>query len=572
MHILGLTAYGHDSAVALLEGGRIVSFVEEERFNREKHTGEFPENALRHVLGEAGLGLDEIDEVAFFVRPWRLVASRTLRTIPYLPRSAAQFFSYRPGSAMRFLRTESHLRGHPLARGRTTRFRMRHVEHHLAHAASVFFTSPFEEAAVLSIDGAGEDVTTWFGEARGDRIRRRAVVRLPHSLGLVYSAVTSWLGFKPWGGEGKVMGLAPYGDPARYIDEMRRLVRWDEERATMCVALEYFDYHVSGWTRWTSSRFDDLFGPRREPESAIDQRIRDVAAALQRVTEEIALAQARHLHRLVPSRNLCLTGGVALNSVMNGRIAMEGPFENVFIHPASNDAGTSLGGALFAAHGVHHLPRQPGADAASLGPEYSNERCAAAARAAGFACEPLPDVVERAAELLAGGKVLGWFQGRMEVGPRALGNRSILADPRSPEMRDHLNLRVKHRETFRPFAPSVLAEAAPEWFLGPSESPYMLLVQEVRPEKRALVPSITHVDGTARVQTVRREVKPRYHALLDAFARRTGVPMLLNTSFNVRGEPIVCTPEDAIRCFLGTNIDALVLGDILLRRPEGRVA
>lgn len=566
MHILGITAYGHDSAAALLEDGRVLSFVEEERFNRQKHTGEFPENALRHVLERHGLALADVDEVAFFVVPWALAASRALRTIPYLPRSAGQFLSYRPGSAVRFLRTESHLRSHPLAGGRRPRFRMRHVRHHVAHAASVFFASPFEEASILSIDGAGEDETTWLGRARGREIERLGSVRLPHSLGLVYSAVTNWLGFKPWGGEGKVMGLAPYGDPDRYWPEMRKLVDWDEN-GRLRVALEYFDYHVSGWTRWTSPLFDRVFGPRREPESELEQRQKDVAAALQRLTDEVALAQARHLHRIAPSKNLCLTGGVALNSVTNGRIAVEGPFENVFIHPASNDAGASLGAALFSAHVVHGLRREACADAAALGPEYSNEECAAAVRAAGLVAEPMPDVAERTAELLADGKVVGWFQGRMEAGPRALGGRSILADPRSPGMRDHLNLRVKHREPFRPFAPSVVAEAARDWFLGPEESPYMLLVQEVRPDKRALVPAITHVDGTARVQTVRREVKPRYHALLSAFGRRTGVPMLLNTSFNVRGEPIVCTPADAIRCFVGTNIDHLVLGDLLLRRP-----
>lgn len=325
MHILGITAYGHDSAVALLEDGRILSFVEEERFTRQKHTGEFPENALRHVLERHGVGLADIDEVAFFVRPWQLAASRALRTIPYLPRSAGQFFSYRPGSAVRFLRTEAHLRKHELAGGREPRFRMRHVQHHVAHAASVFFSSPFEEAAVLSIDGAGEDVSTWLGRAAGDRIERLHAVRLPHSLGLVYSAVTSWLGFKPWGGEGKVMGLAPYGDPDRYWEQMRRVIDWDDH-GRLRVALEYFDYHVSGWTRWTSPRFDEAFGQRREPESELTQRHKDVAAALQRLTDEVALAQARFLHRIAPSRNLCITGGVALNSVTNGRIAAEGLF------------------------------------------------------------------------------------------------------------------------------------------------------------------------------------------------------------------------------------------------------
>ncbi len=568
MVILGFIGFVHDSAVALLEDGRILGFVEEERLNREKHTGAFPDRALDHLLATHGLDLADVDEVAFGVKPWRLVASRTARVVPYLPRSLQQLFTYRPGHAYQFLRVESRLRRRPSPSGRPTRFRMRYVDHHVAHAASTYYPSGFDEAAILSIDGAGEDITTWFGSGEGNRIRRRHCVRLPHSLGLLYSAVTDHLGFKPWGGEGKVMGLAPYGDPERYGRQMRELVHWTEDGG-LRLDLRYFDFHVTGWTRWVSPAFVAAFGPRREPESELEPRHQDLAAALQQVVEEAALAQVRFLHRLVPSRNLCLAGGVALNSVMNGRIAAEGPFERVFIQPASNDAGTALGSALLAAHGAHGKRRESRPEIAYLGPEYAPEACAAAARRAGLVVEPLPDVVERTAELLAAGKVVGWFQGRMEFGPRALGNRSILADPRDPQMKDHLNLRVKHREPFRPFAPSVLAEAAGEWFSGPSESPYMLLVQEVRPERRERVPAITHVDGTARVQTVRREANPRYYALLEAFGRRTGVPMLVNTSFNVRGEPIVCTPDDAVACFLGTSIDALVLGDLLLGRPGG---
>jgi carbamoyltransferase len=566
--LLGLTSYAHDSAVALLEDGNILTFVEEERFNREKHTGEFPEAALRCALERHGATLSDVDEVAFYVKPWQLMASRTMRALPYLPRSLEQFFSYRPGNAVKLLRLDSILRKHPLLGPTPARFKLRYLPHHFTHAASAFYPSPFEEAAVLSIDGAGEDITTWFGRAAGTRIEQRHAIRLPHSLGFLYSAVTTYLGFKAWGGEGKVMGLAPYGDPERYYPQMRRMIDWDEE-GHLRLDLRYFDFHVTGWTRWISPAFENVFGPRRVPESEMTRHYEDVAAALQRVTEEAALAQVRYLHRLVPSKNLCLAGGVALNSVMNGRIATEGPFENVFIQPAANDAGTALGGALFLAHARHGKPRQPRNDVAYLGPEYSPEECLAAARRAGLSAEPLPDIAERAAELLAAGKIVAWFQGRMEVGPRSLGNRSILADPRDPGIKDHLNLRVKHREPFRPFAPSVLAERAAEFFEGPSESPYMLLVQTVRPEQRARVPAITHVDGTARVQTVRRDVNPRYHALIEAFARRTGVPLLLNTSFNVRGEPIVCTPDDALRCFLHTQIDYLALGDLLLRRPDG---
>ena len=565
MHLLGLSAYAHDSSVALMRDGRILSFVEEERFNREKHTGAFPHHALGHVLSAHGLDLGDIDEITFYCRPWELIASRTLRALRYLPRSAVQFTTYRPGNAMKILGLGTFLSRNGIAK-RPSHFRIRYIDHHTAHAASTFFLSPFDEAAILSIDGAGEDITTWLGRGEGHRIERKHCVRLPHSIGLFYSAVTDYLGFKAWGGEGKVMGLAPYGDPARYLTQMREVLRWDDD-GHVHLDLRYFDFHVTGWTHWISPRFEALFGPRRVPESELTERAKDVAAALQQVTEEAALAVVRHLHRLVPSKNLCMAGGVALNSVMNGRVVREGPFERIFIQPAANDAGAALGSALLVAHATHKLPREPIVECAYLGPAYDTDACVAAARRGGLVVEVVPDVVERTAEFLASGQIVGWFQGRMEVGPRSLGNRSILADPRGADTKDRLNLRVKHRESFRPFAPSVLAEAASDWFVG-GESPYMLLVFDVRPEKRDQVPAITHVDGTARVQTVTRESNARYYDLIAAFGRRTGVPMLLNTSFNVRGEPIVCTPDDAVRCFLGTQMDVLVMGDAICRKPE----
>jgi carbamoyltransferase len=443
--------------------------------------------------------------------------------------------------------------------------RVRYLDHHLTHAASTFLPSPFEHAAVLGIDGAGEDITTWFGEGHERRVVRRHCIRLPHSIGLFYSAVTHYLGFKPWGGEGKVMGLASYGDPERYYPAMRELIHWTED-GHLRLDMRYFAYHLSNWRRWITPRFEERFGPARVPESEMTRHAEDVAAALQRVVEEAALAMVRHLHRLVPSKNLCLAGGVALNSVMNGRIAREGPFENLFIQPAANDAGTALGAGLVLANLRHGMPRQTGQSLVYLGPDFDEAACHQAAAAAGLRIERRVDVVEYTAERLAAGEIVGWFQGKMEVGPRALGNRSILADPRSPEMKDTLNLRVKHREPFRPFAPSVLAEAAGDWFGDARESPHMLLVFPVRPERRAQVPAITHVDGTARVQTVRRDDNRRYYDLIEAFGRRTGVPMLLNTSFNVRGEPIVGTPEDAVRCFTGTQMDLLVLGDLVCRK------
>jgi carbamoyltransferase len=563
---LGISAFGHDSSVALLDGARVLGFVEEERFNREKHTGAFPVHALRDTLERHDLDLSDIDEVAFFARPWHLLAFRTARILQYFPRSLGQFSSHRPGVAVKILTVESFLRRSAPPPRRPPRFRMRWIDHHLAHAASAYHLSPFEEAAIFSIDGMGEDITTWFGQGRGSRIERRHCVRLPHSIGLFYSAVTHYLGFKPWGGEGKVMGLAAYGDPERYYPAMRKLLHWTEDGA-FHLDLRYFAYHVTGEVEWVSPAFCELFGPAREPESEVTRREEDIAAALQRVVEDASLALVRHLHRLCPSRNLCLAGGVALNSVLNGRILREGPFEHLFIQPAANDAGTALGAALQVACGRHGIPRHEHADIAYLGPEASPAACEAAAAASGLFVERPADTVERTAELLAAGKIVGWFQGRMEVGPRALGNRSILADPRDPTMKDTLNRRVKHREPFRPFAPSILAERAGEYFEGIGSSPHMLLVYRVRSEQQARVPAITHVDGTARVQTVTRQANERYYRLIHAFGRRTGVPMLLNTSFNVRGEPIVCSPEDAIRCFTGTDMDHLVLGHLLLRKP-----
>jgi len=565
VYFLGISGYFHDSAVALFRDGCVLSCVEEERFTREKHTGDFPRHAIAWTLARHGLDMSDLDEVGFYARPWNLLIGRTLRALRYFPASLEDLTTRDPGKALGVFGISRSLRDGAFPARRPAGFRLRYLDHHLTHAASAFLPSPFEHAAVLGIDGAGEDITTWFGEGRGGRVERRQCIRLPHSLGLFYSAVTHYLGFKPWGGEGKVMGLASYGDPDRYYAAMRELVHWTDDGG-LRLDMRYFAYHLSNWRRWTTPRFEERFGPARAPESEMTRHAEDIAAALQRVVEEAALAMVRHLHGLVPSPNLCLAGGVALNSVMNGRIAREGPFENIFIQPAANDAGTALGAGLVLAHLRHGLPRQHEQSLVYLGPDFDDAACEAAARAAGLRIERRADVVEYTAERLAAGEIVGWFQGKMEVGPRALGNRSILADPRGPEMKDTINLRVKHREPFRPFAPSVLAEAAGDWFTGARESPHMLLVFPVRPERRAEVPAITHVDGTARVQTVRREDNARYYALIDAFGRRTGVPMLLNTSFNVRGEPIVGTPEDAVRCFTGTQMDLLVLGDLVCRK------
>ena len=562
MLTLGIWAFGRDSSAVLLDETSIIAAIEEEKLSRASGTGGIPRLAVARCLEQANAKIENVQIVGFPFRPGiSAVREAGFRFHRSFSGAGPSAWMQSLGQTFRQAAQIRQIRGLYDGSGSFL-----FLDHHLCHAASAYYLAGFEEAAILSIDGAGEDITTWFGRGMGHRIVRRHCVRLPHSLGLLYSAVTDYLGFKPWGGEGKVMGLAPYGDPARYRSAMHGLLHWNED-GRFELDLRYFDFHVTGWTRWISPAFEQVFGPRRPPQSELTSRHQDVAAALQEVVEDAALALVRHLHRLVPSRNLCLAGGVALNSVMNGRIRREGPFEHMFVQPAANDAGTALGGALLIAHGLLGLPRVESPEVVYLGPEYSAADHEAAARDPGLVIERPDDTVERTAELLAAGKIVGWFQGRMEVGPRALGNRSILADPRDATMKDTLNHRVKHREAFRPFAPSVLEEHAAEWFEGVASSPHMLLVFPVNPARRGRVPAVTHVDGTARVQTVSARSNPRFHRLIAAFGRRTGVPMLLNTSFNVQGEPIVCTPSNAVHCFKGTDMDYLVLGDLVLRKP-----
>ena len=562
MLTLGIWAFGRDSSAVLLDETSIIAAIEEEKLSRASGTGGIPRLAVARCLEQANAKIENVQIVGFPFRPGiSAVREAGFRFHRSFSGAGPSAWMQSLGQTFRQAAQIRQIRGLYDGSGSFL-----FLDHHLCHAASAYYLAGFEEAAILSIDGAGEDITTWFGRGMGHRIVRRHCVRLPHSLGLLYSAVTDYLGFKPWGGEGKVMGLAPYGDPARYRSAMHGLLHWNED-GRFELDLRYFDFHVTGWTRWISPAFEQVFGPRRPPQSELTSRHQDVAAALQEVVEDAALALVRHLHRLVPSRNLCLAGGVALNSVMNGRIRREGPFEHMFVQPAANDAGTALGGALLIAHGLLGLPRVESPEVVYLGPEYSAADHEAAARDPGLIIERPDDTVERTAELLAAGKIVGWFQGRMEVGPRALGNRSILADPRDATMKDTLNHRVKHREAFRPFAPSVLEEHAAEWFEGVASSPHMLLVFPVNPARRGRVPAVTHVDGTARVQTVSARSNPRFHRLIAAFGRRTGVPMLLNTSFNVQGEPIVCTPSNAVHCFKGTDMDYLVLGDLVLRKP-----
>jgi len=565
--VLGINHNSHDSAAALLVDGEPVAVAEEERFIRKKHAGDVPVQATRFCLAHAGVKPRDIDHVAFFYDPYLVVRKRLSLFVRYFPASLNLLLDMTAPAThilSMFLGEARLLRRRLFANDPGCRYHFHYVEHHRAHAASALMLSPFERAAVLSLDGTGEWATTWMGRGEGNRLAPLRQTTFPHSVGLVYSAVTHYLGFRPWSGEGKVMGLAAYGDPERWLPTFRQIIRPTPEG--FAVDMRYFRYHVRFWREWVSEQFVDTFGSPRVPESAIERRHEDIAAALQAVTEEIGLHLADVLQRATGERNLCLAGGVALNCVMNGKILRESRFADVFVQPMANDAGTSLGAALHVHHEVLGHPRRTELESVSLGPEFGAAEGEAALRRRGIVFRRSDDVACETAALLAAGKIVGWFQGRMEVGPRALGNRSILADPRRADMKDRVNARVKQREGFRPFAPSVLGPRASDYFDGCRASPYMMLNFTVRPGKRDAIPAVTHVDGTARVQTVTRAANPLYHRLIEEFDRLTGVPVLLNTSLNVRGEPIVHTPEQAIACLLATEMDHLVLGDYVVEK------
>jgi carbamoyltransferase len=587
VNILGISAYYHDSAACLLQDGEIVAAAEEERFTRRKGDPSFPVNAARFCLREGGIGAEDLDFVAFYDKPF-LKLERILEThLRVTPRGFRNFVQAMPVWLREKLWVPNEIRKSIGYRGEVL-----FAEHHESHAASAFYPSPYEDAAILTIDGVGEWATGSWGVGSGSDIELAEEIRFPHSLGLLYSAFTYFAGFKVNFGEYKVMGLAPYGEP-RYADAILEHLIELKEDGSFRLRLPYFDF--LGGDRMTSHRFEELFGgPPRAPEEKITQREMDIARSIQVVLEEIVLRQARYIHRRTGQRLLCLAGGVALNCVANGRLLREGPFDDIWIQPAAGDAGGAIGVALLVWHrflGNTRTPKPTDTMRGSfLGPSYDDEEIGAFLRERGAPAERLSQsaLIERTAELLEAGKVVGWFQGRMEFGPRALGSRSILGDPRNPEMQRTLNLKIKFRESFRPFAPAVLRERAPEYFELDRESPYMLLVDNVRegrlrslaPQDRQLsgldrlrvprsdVPAITHVDNSARIQTVDAERAPLFHALLQAFERRTGCAVLVNTSFNVRGEPIVCTPEDAYRCFLRTHMDCLALGSYLLDRRE----
>ena len=589
MNILGISAFYHDSAACLVRDGHIVAAAQEERFTRIKHDHNLPEHAVEAVLGEGGLTIDDVDLVAFYDKPF-LKFERLLRTyLNVAPLGLPSFLMAMPLWLKQKLVIPKVV-ARDLGYGGPQIF----PEHHESHAASAFFPSPFERAAFVTFDGVGEWTTMSWGVGRGNQVQIKADIRFPHSVGMLYSAFTYFLGFRVNSGEYKVMGLAPYGEP-RFAEAIREHLIDIKEDGSFRLNMKYFSY-LHG-LRMTGRRFEKLFGiPRRTPESDLEQVHMDLARSVQVVTEEIMLKTAHHVHRQTGEKNLCLAGGVSLNCVGNGKVLRQGPFENVWVQPAAGDAGGALGAALFAWHQYLDEPRTVSTDGRDsqrgsyLGPEYSDDQIAAFLKRHDIPHQRLADdqVPVKGAELIDSGNVLGWFQGRMEFGPRALGSRSILGDPRCPEMQRTMNLKIKYRESFRPFAPTVAAENAAEWFELDGESPYMLLTTQVRPEKRleissddatkqglaklavvrSQVPAITHVDGSARVQSVAADVNPRYHRLLKEFEKRSGVPIVINTSFNVRGEPIVLSPEDAYRCFMRTEMDALMMGSFLLLKTE----
>jgi carbamoyltransferase len=593
LRILGLSAFYHDSAAALVEDGRIVAAAQEERFTRRKHDPRFPVNAIRYCLEEAGAGLEGIDRVVFYDKPF-LKFERLIETYAtFAPRG---FKSFRMSIPL-WLREKLFLKDlllkemRKLEDGSKWNGELLFSEHHLSHAASVFFPSPFEEAVVLTMDGVGEWATTSAAIGRGKSLEVYKEIHFPHSLGLLYSAFTYYTGFKVNSGEYKVMGLAPYGEP-KYVDRIFKHLVDLKADGSFRLDLSYFDY-CTGLTM-TNGKFADLFGgPARKADEMLTQHHMDLAASLQAATEEVVLRLTRALRKETGLPNLCLAGGVALNCVANGKVLRDGQFENIYVQPAAGDAGGALGAALVGYHMQLGQERRVDGDAmrgSYLGPAFAQPEIERRLAAAGAKFEVHDDasMIACCAGELAQGKALGWFQGRMEFGPRALGNRSILGDARSPTMQKVLNLKVKYRESFRPFAPSVLRERVADWFELDGDSPYMLMVADVvKARRRAMtaeenrlfgieklnvprsdIPAVTHVDYSARIQTVHRETNPRYHALLSAFERATGCPVLVNTSFNVRGEPIVGSPEDAFRCFMGTELDGLAVGNCYLRKEQ----
>jgi len=595
MYILGINAYHGDAAAALVHDGKLIAAVEEERFNRCKHCAGFPTESVKYCLSVAGIGIEEVEHIGISRDPSAHLHKKILFTAQRAAKSVGAGGGERAGERSEkagpglFRQVADRLsnaakvrdlkddlaRALGVPRGKL-RARFHNVEHHRAHLASSFYVSPFERAALLSIDGFGDFISTMWGAGEGNTIEVLGQVEYPHSTGIVYTATTQFLGFPHYGDEGKVMGLAPYGEP-RYMAEFRDIIR-TEEGGRFKLNLDYFRHHAEGvemsWDEGSpsigqifSDKYAKLFGPAREKGAPLTDREHDIAASLQRRLEEVSFHILNHLHEKTGLTDLGLSGGVAYNSVMNGKILLNTPFRRVYVQPAAGDSGTAVGACYQIYNGILKEPRGEVMEGAYTGPEFSDEEIRSELERSGLAYESYTDreVTRRAAQDIANGAVMGWFQGRMEYGPRALGNRSIVVDPRRADMKDILNDRIKKREPFRPFAPSILEDRVGEYFEQTHPAPTMLMVYQIKPEKRAEIPAVTHVDGTGRLQTVSRKVNDRYYQLISDFNELTGVPIVLNTSFN-ENEPVVCTPRHAIDCFLKTKMDVLYIGDHAVRR------
>tara|TARA_Y100000389_G_scaffold197899_1_gene233391 strand:- start:13934 stop:15772 length:1839 start_codon:yes stop_codon:yes gene_type:complete len=596
MYILGISAFFHDSAACLLKDGEIISAVQEERFTRKKHDAGFPHNAIKYCLKEANIDPSQIDNVVFYEKPF-VKFERLIETyLAFAPKGFMSFAKAMPIWIKDKLFLKSSLENElnkTLNININWKEKLLFSEHHLSHAASAFYPSPFKSAAVLTLDGVGEWTTTSLAVGNGKDLKVLKEIHFPHSLGLLYSAFTYYIGFKVNSGEYKVMGLAPYGEP-KYTNLIKEKLITVADDGSFHLDMSYFDY-ATGLTM-TNKKFNSLFGaPPRKAETKLSQREMDLAASIQKVTEEIVIKLASSIAKETGERNLCLAGGVALNCVANGILSKKNFFENIWIQPASGDAGGALGAALSVWH-LHYnkdrniLRERDSMKGSYLGPEFNDYEIETEMNLCGAKYEKFKDekLIEKVASYLADQKAIGWMQGRMEFGPRALGGRSIIADSRSPLMQKQLNLKVKYRESFRPFAPSILHEDVDKWFNHYGESPYMLLVSDIKKDKRisvsksdeklfgidklntprSIVPAITHVDYSARIQTVHSDTNPKYHSLISKFKEMTGCPIIVNTSFNVRGEPIICTPTDAFRCFMGTELDVLCVGNYLLIKED----
>ena len=596
MYILGISAFYHDSAACLLKDGEIIAAAQEERFTRKKNDAGFPRHVIQYCMKEADIKASQIDNVVFYEKPF-VKFERLLETyLSFAPKGFTSFAKAMPiwikdklfQKALLIKELKS-----TLDENINWQERLLFSEHHLSHAASAYYPSPFESAAVLTLDGVGEWTTTSLAIGKGSDLKVVKEIHFPHSLGLLYSAFTYYIGFKVNSDEYKVMGLAPYGEP-RYTNLIREKLIKIADDGSFHLDMSYFDYATN--LTMTNKKFDELFGgPPRKSQNELTQREMDLASSVQKVTEEIVIKLAKSISKVTSERNLCLAGGVALNCVVNGILLREKIFDNIWIQPASGDSGGALGAALSAWHLYHNKKRfisseRDAMKGAYLGPEFKDDDIKMELKACGAVYKKLSEdeLIDKVSTALADEKIVGWMQGRMEFGPRALGARSIIADPRSPIMQKQLNLKIKYRESFRPFAPSVLREDVNEWFQHNTDSPYMLFVADIQKDKqrimtsdeknlfginklnvpRSSVPAITHVDYSARIQTVHIDTNPRYHALISKFKEKTGYPLIVNTSFNVRDEPIVCTPTDAFNCFMGTELDVLVIGNYILYKEQ----